>query len=67
MTVDESIWDKWLKTNWSRGSMLAKEDLEILEETQKYREELDRIEQRVSKSANWSDSNKRLSKARVGH
>lgn len=47
MTEDEKLWEMWKSEN-----RLTAIDKEVLAETERLREEADRIEQRVSRSAN---------------
>jgi len=47
MTEDERLWEMWKSEN-----RLTVTDKEVLAETERLREEAERIEQRVSRSAN---------------
>ena len=47
MTEDELLWE-----SWKSCGALTEADKQVLSETQQWREELDRLEQRVSRSAN---------------
>ena len=47
MTEDEKLWE-----SWKSEFRLTAADLDVLAETQRMREEDERIEQRVSRSAN---------------